>query len=94
MGLAFLSVSPFFSVSVALRVAHYVRHTSNHRRHYRGEQEALGPDYLFIVDSLKIISNFAILQIPIWNFRRKCEEVFRISESNIYRRLLQLQLYL
>jgi len=35
-------------------VAYYVCHTFNHRRRYRGEQGILGPDYLFIVDFLKI----------------------------------------
>lgn len=55
-------------------VAHYVRHTSSHRRRCRGEQGALGPDYLFIVDFLRITSNFVILWIVIWNVSMKARE--------------------
>lgn len=40
----------------------YLRPSSSR---YRGEQGALGSDYLFIVDFLKITSNFAILCIAI-----------------------------
>lgn len=56
---------PFSSSPLLLRSALRSPYLQPSSSRYRGERGALGSDYLFIVDFLKITSNFAILCIAI-----------------------------